>query len=104
MAYKVKRRRDFKKRLRDRRLEQVAGALDISKDFLAGTVKVTVTGTEELTVEGELSIIEYTDISLRLNTRGFIISIGGSSFEVCDMDTDYLRLKGQIENLSYLKL
>ena len=104
MAYKVRRRRDFKRRLRDRRMEQVAQALDISKDFLAGTVKVTVIGTEELTVEGELSIIEYTDVSLRLNTRDFILSVSGSSFEVNDMDTDYLHLKGQIETVSYLKL
>lgn len=103
MAYKVRRRRDFKRRLRDRRMEQVAQALDISKDFLAGTVKVTVIGTEELTVEGELSIIEYTDVSLRLNTRDFILSVSGSSFEVNDMDTDYLHLKGQIETVSYLK-
>ena len=98
MAYKVKRRRLTGKKAA-RRMEQVAEVLDISKDFLAGTVKVTVIGTEELTVEGEISIIEYTDISLRLNTRSFILSVSGNSFEVTDMDTDYIRLKGNIENI-----
>ncbi len=102
MAYKVKRRRLTGKKAA-RRMEQVAEVLDISKDFLAGTVKVTVIGTEELTVEGEISIIEYTDISLRLNTRSFILSVSGNSFEVTDMDTDYIRLKGNIENIGYLK-
>ncbi|MBE7060610.1 MAG: hypothetical protein E7389_07295 [Ruminococcaceae bacterium] len=102
MAYKVKRRRLTGKKAA-RRMEQVAEVLDISKDFLAGTVKITVIGTEELTVEGEISIIEYTDISLRLNTRSFILSVSGNSFEVTDMDTDYIRLKGNIENIGYLK-
>lgn len=102
MAYKVKRRRLTGKKAA-RRMEQVAEILDISKDFLAGTVKITVIGTEELTVEGEISIIEYTDISLRLNTRSFILSVSGNSFEVTDMDTDYIRLKGNIENIGYLK-
>ena len=102
MAYKVKRRRLANKKS-VQRMEQVAQALDISKDFLAGTVKVTVVGTEELTVEGELSIVEYTDISLRLNTRSFILSVSGSSFEVTDMDTDYIRLTGNIESIGYLK-
>lgn len=83
-------------------MEKVAGALDISKDFLAGTVKVTLLGTNEITIEGGLAIIEYTDSILRLNTRSFVLTIKGGGFEVTDLDTDFLRLTGTIESVSYI--
>ncbi|MDP4118516.1 MAG: YabP/YqfC family sporulation protein [Bacillota bacterium] len=84
------------------RMERVADALDISKEFLAGSVKVTVIGTAEITVEGDLSIIEYTEEILRLNTRSFMLTITGRNFEVTDMDTDYLRLIGEIGSVGYM--
>lgn len=84
------------------RMEKIADVLEIPKEFLAGTVKVTVTGTGELVVEGKLSIIEYTENILSFAVAGLIITVEGENFEVPEFDTDYLKLTGKIRNLSYI--
>lgn len=84
------------------RIEKVAEAFDIPKEFLAGTLKVTVLGTSEVIIEGRLSVIEYTDTILRLATAGYILSITGCDFEVTELDRDFLKLVGKISSVSYI--
>ena len=84
-------------------LEKAAKVFDINKEFLAGSVKITITGDEDVSFEGNLLIIEYTDTLLRVAISGYIITILGKNFEVEEVDTDFLRLKGELESISYLK-
>jgi sporulation protein YqfC len=84
-------------------LEKAAKVFDINKEFLAGTVKITITGDEELSFEGNLLIVEYTDTVLRVAISGYIITVTGKNFEVEAVETDYLKLKGELESISYLK-
>ncbi len=102
MADNTRKRRISSGKQTAARLEKVADALDIPKDFLAGTMKITLLGNEEITICGALCIIEYTDTTLRLNTRNFILTITGKNFEVKDLDTEYLKLVGEIESVSYM--
>jgi len=84
------------------RMEKIADALEIPKEFLAGTVKLTVTGTGELFVDGRLSVIEYTENILSVAVAGLIITIEGEKFEIPEIGVDYLRLTGKINKLSYI--
>ena len=84
------------------RMEKVADALEIPKEFLAGTVKLTVTGDSELSVEGNLSVIEYSDNLLSIASSGLILTVEGENFEVPELDVDYLKLTGKIRGLSYI--
>ncbi|MBQ3053446.1 MAG: YabP/YqfC family sporulation protein [Clostridia bacterium] len=102
MAHKRKRKKYSMGKATSQKVEKVADMLDISKDFLAGSLKVTIIANCELTVEGEISILEYTDTSLKLNTRSFIFGIKGSDFEITQLDTDYLRLVGNILATEYM--
>ena len=83
-------------------MEKIADALEIPKEFLAGTVKVTVTGSGELLVEGRLSVIQYTDSILTFAVAGLIITIEGENFEVPEFDSDYLKLIGKIQTINYI--
>ena len=84
-------------------LEKAAKVFDINKEFLAGSVKITITGDDDLSFEGNLLIIEYSDTILRVAISGYIITVTGKNFEVEEVDTDYLKLKGELESISYLK-
>lgn len=84
-------------------LEKVADRLDIPKEFLAGTPLIKIVGDGEFTLEGELSVIEYTEEILRINTRNFILTLTGKNFEVTEMLSDYIKCTGEIDSLSYLK-
>ncbi len=83
-------------------MEKVADALDIPKEFLAGTLKITVIGNTELTAEGRLSVIEYTDTFLSIASAGFVLTLTGENFEVTELETDYMRLRGKICSFSYI--
>ncbi len=83
-------------------LEKVADALDIPKEFLAGTLKITVIGNTELTCEGALSVIEYTDTFLSLASSGFILTVTGENFIVSRLETGFLQLCGIIHSFSYI--
>ena len=83
-------------------IEKIADALEIPREFLAGTLKITVVGNTELTAEGKLSVIEYTDGFLSIASSGFILTLTGEDFEVTQLETDYLQLHGKICSFSYI--
>ena len=83
-------------------IEKVADALEIPKEFLAGTLKITVVGNTELTAEGRLSVIEYTDTFLSIASSGFVLTLTGENFEVTQLETDFMQLRGKICSFSYI--
>ena len=84
------------------RLEKMVDALEIPKEFLAGTMKLTTVGDSELTLEGRLSVIEYSENLLSVAVMGFILTVDGENFEVTELDTDFLKLTGKIRKIGYI--
>lgn len=84
------------------RIEKVADALDIPKEFLAGTLKVTIIGNSELFLEGKLTVIEYTETFLSVSSSGYILTLSGADFEVKELETDYMHFTGKLTSLGYI--
>ena len=86
----------------EQKMEQVADALDIPKEFLAGTGTIHIVGNSEITIEGQLSILEYSQEMIRLNTKEYIINITGTDFEVKDLGAEYIRITGKFRGVEYM--
>lgn len=83
-------------------MEKIADVLDIPKEFLAGTLKVSVIGNNELTAEGRFSVLEYTDTFLSIASAGFVFTVSGENLELTILDSDFMTLKGLFRSISYI--
>ncbi len=84
-------------------MEKAADVFEISRDFMAGSLKITLLGDYDLCLEGNLIIIEYSDIILRVAASNFIITVEGKNLEVSEIDGNFLHVCGNFTSLSYLK-
>lgn len=85
------------KRLR----EKIADTLDISKEIIIDTSKITAIGNREITIENYRGIIEYTDKTIRLITNPYIIKIEGDCLEIKTMTRDFLYITGCINSVAF---
>ena len=58
--------------------ERAADALNLPKDLTLGAVILTITGKHEAYVENYMSLIEYTECLIRLQTRTCKLEIHGA--------------------------
>ena len=57
--------------------EQMTEALNLPKDLTLGAVILTITGKHEAYVENYMSLIEYTENQIRIQTRTCKLEIHG---------------------------
>ena len=58
--------------------EQMTEALNLPKDLTLGAVILTITGKHEAYVENYMSLIEYTENQIRIQTRTCKLEIHGN--------------------------
>ena len=76
--------------------EQLARRIDLPADIVAGTIKVTLTGTEQVLVENHRGILAYTDGLVEVNGRGALLRIRGEKLLLRAMDSEMLLVTGNI--------
>ncbi|MDR0405197.1 MAG: sporulation protein YqfC [Clostridiales bacterium] len=82
--------------------ERVTELLDLPKEVLLDTPKLTVYSDNQLTVENYGGILEYTDCYIRLKTAGKTIAVSGRGLELRAItDVDVL-VEGSISRIDYL--
>ena len=76
--------------------EKLARRTDLPADIVAGTIKVTLTGTERVLVENHRGILAYTDGLVEVNGKGVLLRIRGEKLLLRAMDSEMLLVTGKI--------
>ncbi|MCI8853458.1 MAG: sporulation protein [Lachnospiraceae bacterium] len=79
----------------------MAKQMDLPKDLMLGAVIVTLTGNQEAYVENYMSLIEYTQELIRLQTRDCRVEIHGSCLFIAYFTTAEMKISGQIREVKY---
>ena len=77
-------------------LEKLARRTDLPADIVAGTIKVALTGTEQVLVENHRGILAYTDGLVEVNGKGVLLRIRGEKLLLRAMDSEMLLVTGKI--------
>lgn len=81
--------------------EELARQMELPKDLMLGAVIVTITGKQEAYVENYMSLIEYTENLIRLQTRSCGVEIYGSCLSIVYFTTAEMKISGEIQEVKY---
>ena len=81
--------------------ERAADALNLPKDLTLGAVILTITGKHEAYVENYLSLSEYTECLIRLQTRTCKLEIHGVHLYIAYYTSDEMKITGEIREVKY---
>lgn len=81
--------------------EEMTEALNLPKDLMLGAVIMTITGKHEAYVENYMSLIEYTQERIRLQTRDCRVEICGSCLLIAYFTTSEMKISGEIQEVKY---
>lgn len=87
----------------DRLKEKLASATSMPKDVVLGASVVTISGNNEVCIENYRGIIEYTDVLIRVQTKGCQIRLVGRNLQIEYYTNDEMKISGRICSLEYCK-
>ena len=83
--------------------EQMTDALNLPKDLMLGAVIMTITGKHEAYVENYMSLIEYTEELIRIQTKTCKLEIRGTHLYIDYYTNDEMKVTGTIEHISFME-
>lgn len=81
--------------------DKVSKFLEIPREAISDTPKITITGFDEVLIENFKGILEYEDYFARISTSLGIININGFNLKLNQMTDDDILVNGKIENLDF---
>jgi sporulation protein YqfC len=81
--------------------EKFADTIDISKEIILNTAKITLIGNREITIENYKGITEYTPETIKLIVNPSQIKICGLNLDIKTMSKDFLYITGLINSVSF---
>ena len=81
--------------------EQMTEALNLPKDLTLGAVILTITGKHEAYVENYMSLIEYTENQIRIQTRTCKLEIHGKQLEIVYYTKEEMKITGELLEVKY---
>lgn len=81
--------------------EDMTEALNLPKDLMLGAVIMTITGKHEAYVENYMSLIEYTENLIRIQTKTCKLEIGGERLYIDYYTNDEMKITGEIQEVKY---
>ena len=84
-----------------RRLNRINEILEIPREVISKTPKITITGFDEILIENFKGILEYEDFFVRISTHIGNININGFNLKLSQMTEDDILVSGIIENLDF---
>lgn len=81
--------------------EQLTDALNLPKDLTLGAVILTITGKHEAYVENYMSLIEYTENQIRIQTRTCKLEIHGKQLEIVYYTNEEMKITGELLEVKY---
>lgn len=80
---------------------KIAEKLNIPLDISEGFPIVTISGKKELYIENYKGIIEYGKECIRIQTKGFRITISGKNLEIVYYTNVEMKIAGIIDSITY---
>ena len=79
--------------------ESIVQSLELPQDLYLGHPLFTMDGNGSLYIENHKGIIEYSDESMVIRAKGFLIRIHGKELWIQRYDSDALLICGRIEKI-----
>ncbi|MCI9539477.1 MAG: sporulation protein [Lachnospiraceae bacterium] len=79
----------------------MAESLKMPKDLVYGDVLIQVSGRHEVYVENYKNIIEYTENSIRLQTKSGKLSISGKQLHIEYYTGEEMKITGYLSEFKY---
>lgn len=83
-------------------LEKAADILNVPSEAVAGTPRVTVTGTQRVHIENHRGLLGYTADEVLVNAVGKMIKISGSGLELDAMSDMELVVTGSVRSVEFV--
>ena len=77
--------------------------LSLPKEIILNLPLITITGSEEITIENYKNIIEYTDTKIRVNTSSGVLVIDGLGLALKALTAEYITVAGAVVKIEYLR-
>ena len=81
--------------------EQMTEALNLPKDLTLGAVILNITGKHEAYVENYMSLIEYTENQIRIQTRTCKLEIHGTGLDIAYYTNEEMKITGELLEVKY---
>lgn len=81
--------------------EEMTEALNLPKDLTLGAVILTITGKHEAYVENYMSLIEYTETLIRIQTKTCKLELRGVRLNIDYYTNDEMKITGEIQEVKY---
>lgn len=81
--------------------ETLSNALELPKDIILDVAKVTLIGSNNISVENHKGILEYNEDQIRVNTGSGILTINGSKLNIKAIIQEEITITGEIYSVSY---
>lgn len=75
--------------------------LELPKEVVSDTPKITVVGFEEVLIENYKSILEYEDYYIKINTHIGVVNINGFNLRLKEMTGDDIMVFGKIDRIDF---
>ena len=83
-------------------LKKLAGILDLPREVTMNLPLITVTGSEQVSVENFKGVIEYTAERVRINTPCGVLKITGRGLTLKQITSENILVVGSVTGLEYL--
>lgn len=81
--------------------EKISEALELPKDITLNIPKLTVMGTDSVTVENHKGVIDYCDNKISINTGCGILVINGKKLIIKSIIQEEIIILGKISSISF---
>jgi sporulation protein YqfC len=81
--------------------DYMVNTLKMPKDFVYGSVMLSVTGRQEAYIENYKSIIEYSDTQIKLQIKNGKLVICGKNLRIEYYTCEEMKIVGLIEEIKY---
>ncbi len=87
---------------RNRKLrEKISNAFELPQDIIMDVAKVTIIGTNQVTIENHKGIIEYGENQIRINIGSGILILDGKHLAIKAILQEEITIMGEISGISF---
>lgn len=81
--------------------EVLAEKLDLPRDVVLNLPKITVIGSNEITVENHKGVVLFEEKKMKINSNVGLLTIYGQNFEILFMGGSTLTVSGNFKSMVY---
>lgn len=83
--------------------EKMGEMLEIPKELVMDTGKLTVVGQKQVFLENHKGIVEYEDYRIKVNTKEGIIQFEGEGMDIKEITSEDIMVTGKIYTIQFLQ-